>query len=72
MAKSLHTEEWRQFLQRLIDARVAAGVSQIELGQRLGRTQSFISKVERGERSLDVLEFCQWARALNLRPADML
>jgi transcriptional regulator with XRE-family HTH domain len=72
MAKSLHTEEWRQFLQRLIDARVAAGVSQIELGQRLGRTQSFISKVERGERSLDVLEFCQWACALNLRPADML
>ena len=34
------------------EAREEAGLSQAELAKRLGETQSFISKVERGERRL--------------------
>ena len=37
-----------------------------------GKTQSFVSKVERGERRLDVIEFCQVAEALGHDPAKLL
>ena len=48
---------------RLLKAtRQRLGVTQEELATRLGETQSFVSKCERGERRLDVVElraFCQ-------------
>ena len=72
MSKSLHSEAWKRLLSGLIAAREDAGVTQIELGQRLNRTQSFISKVERGERRLDVVEFCEWARLLGYQPDELI
>lgn len=68
MRKSIHTPEYARFLALLRGARVAAGLTQGELAERLGATQSFVSKVERGERRLDVLElrsFC-WAMGTSL------
>lgn len=72
MAKSLHTQEWNQLLDELIAVRVSSGVTQIQLGDLIGRTQSFVSKVERGERSLDVIEFCEWVNNLGVRPSAFL
>ncbi len=49
------------FLEQLRNAREEKGLTQIELADRLGQTQSFVSKVERGERRLDIVElhaFC--------------
>lgn len=40
----------------------AAGITQAELAARLGKPQSFVSKEERGERRIDVIEFCQLPR----------
>lgn len=37
-----------------------------------GKPQSFVSKVERGERRLDVIEFCELAKALGHDPAELL
>lgn len=51
-------------LQTLIGARQAAGMNQIELAERLGKPQSFVSKVERGERRVDVVELLIIARAI--------
>ncbi len=51
-------------LQTLIGARKAAGINQIELAERLGKPQSFVSKVERGERRVDVVELLIIARAI--------
>jgi transcriptional regulator with XRE-family HTH domain len=55
-----------------VEARVAAGVTQIELAERLGRPQSFISKVEGGDRRLDVIEFLQIITALNVDPEPII
>jgi transcriptional regulator with XRE-family HTH domain len=55
-----------------VEARVAAGVTQIELAERLGRPQSFVSKVEGGDRRLDVIEFLQITKALNVEPEPIV
>ena len=61
------------FSRRLrVDARQAAGLTQVELARKLGRPQSFISKVEQGERRLDVIEFLEVARALETDPKRLL
>lgn len=56
----------------LIEAREAADLNQTELGKALGRTQSFVSNYERGQRKLGVPEFIQIARALGVEPVEML
>lgn len=66
MQKSLFLKEYRVFLEHLIGARAEAGVTQIQLAKRMNVTQSFISKCERGERRLDLLELRAWCRALGI------
>lgn len=55
-----------------MSSHLSAGITQVELAERLGKPQSFGSKVERGERRLDVIEFCQVAEALSRNPAGLL
>jgi len=50
----------------MVDARRGAGLPQTELAERLGKPQSFVSKIERGERRLDVVEFLLVARAIGV------
>jgi transcriptional regulator with XRE-family HTH domain len=66
MPKSQFTDAYGAFLQALIAARKAAGVSQAELGRRLGRDQPFVSLIERGVRRVDVIEFYAIATALGV------
>jgi ribosome-binding protein aMBF1 (putative translation factor) len=61
MQKSIHTKQYAIFLKVLRDARRRAGLTQEDVADRIGETQSFVSKVERGERRIDVVElhvFC--------------
>ncbi|MDP4027166.1 helix-turn-helix transcriptional regulator [Methylobacterium sp. NEAU 140] len=62
---SLFPDAYRRALSLLIEARRAAGVTQVELAGRLGRPQSFVSKYEQGERRLDFVEFAMICRMLN-------
>lgn len=56
----------------LIEAREAAGLNQTQLGKTLGRTQSFVSNYERGQRKLGVPEFIQIAQALGVDARELL
>ena len=58
------------FLDVLVKARKDAGLTQVELADKLGKPQPFVSKYERGERRLDVIEFISISRALGLDPKD--
>ncbi len=71
MAGAVFSTAYRTFLGCLIEARRNAGVTQVEVASRLGKPQSYVSKVERGERRLDVVEFTEWARALRVDPSDL-
>jgi transcriptional regulator with XRE-family HTH domain len=64
--KSITAPEYATFLRALRSARKAAGVTQTELAARIGETQSFVSKCERGERRLDVIELRTFCRAFGL------
>lgn len=56
MKKSIHSEEYATFLSVLRDFRVRAKLTQIDLAAGLQKTQSFVSKFERGEIRLDLIQ----------------
>lgn len=72
MPSSIFTQRHQEFIAFIASVRKAAEITQVELAERLGKPQSFVSKVERGERRLDVIEFCQVAEALGHKPANLL
>jgi transcriptional regulator with XRE-family HTH domain len=59
-------------MQVLIEVRKEAGLTQQELAERLKRPQSFVAKVETGERRLDVVEMIELARAIGCSPANLI
>jgi transcriptional regulator with XRE-family HTH domain len=62
----------KKFREMLVRVRKTAGLTQAELSELLDRPQSFVSKYERGERRLDVIEFGEVARALNVDPVFLI
>jgi transcriptional regulator with XRE-family HTH domain len=60
--RSVYTPRYRFFLARLRQARTEAGLSQVEAAARLHQTQKLISKSERGDRRVDVVELWEFAR----------
>ena len=65
-------ENYKQLLKVLIEARRAAGLTQVQVGKILGKRQTFVSKYELGERRLDAIEFLYVCRAIKLNPAKTL
>jgi len=72
MSRAATSEAYKVFIGALVERRKAAGVTQVELAAALGKPQSYVSKIERRERRLDVLEFCAIARALGMAPSELL
>ena len=66
MLKSLHSKHNDVFLALLRDSRQAVPLRQADLALRLGHAQATVSKVERGERRLDVIELRAWLSALDV------
>lgn len=72
MRKSLHTRQYRHFIELLRQARKSAGLTQAEAARALGEYQSFVAKYENGERRLDVVEFLAIAEALKADPLALM
>ncbi len=56
MEKTIYTAEYEVVLDLLRTLREQKGVTQTELAQLLEQSQSYVSKVERGDRRLDVIQ----------------
>lgn len=69
---SLRSDLYRRMIELLVEARKKAGITQVELGKRLGQRQTFVSKFELGERRLDVAEFVAVSRAIGAHPYDII
>mgnify|MGYP001424669467 CR=1 FL=1 len=66
MLKATFSPEYECFLAMLRQGRLDATLSQVELARRLGVNQSVVSKNERGERRMDVLELRDWCLAVGV------
>ena len=66
MDKSIHTRDYRLFLKHLRTVREQMGITQVDVAERLKETQSFVSKCERGERRLDIIEARAFCRAIGI------
>ncbi len=66
MNKSLHTREYAIFCRTLRVLREETGLNQRLFAAKLGTTQTFISKCERGERRLDLVELRTWCEPLGI------
>lgn len=56
----------------LIEARERAGMTQTELAKRLGEYQSFVARLESGQRRIDVVELIELASALDFDAPTMV
>ena len=64
MPKTIFSAGQERLLKLLRDEREKAGLTQVELANKLGVPQSFVSKVESGERRVDLVELQSICRAL--------
>lgn len=69
---SIYSYEYQLVIKELRNARRDRGLTQAAVASLLGKPQSFVAKVENGERRLDVIEFVYFARILSLDPAEIL
>lgn len=67
-----HDDEYRQLLSRLLQARRDAGLTQMEVAQRLGKPQSFVSRSETGARRIDVIELKAFALIYETEISNLL
>lgn len=62
----------RALTEVLIAERMSAGLTQRDLSARMKRPQSFLAKIEGTLRTIDVIEFIELSRALNVEPTKLL
>lgn len=70
--KSLFAEPYEEIIRRLIERRKELGMTQWDLAAAYGEDQSFISRIERLQRRLDVYEYTVFCRILKLDPGEIL
>lgn len=66
MDKSIYSKDYSVLIEKLREAREAEGMTQTQLADKLEQTQSFVSKVERCERRLDVVELRAFCKAIGI------
>lgn len=71
MTRSLHTPDYAELIRILVEARKEHGLTQQDVADRLDKPQSYVAKVEGGERRLDVVEFIALSRAFSAEPSAL-
>ena len=69
MVKAIFSKDHKYTVEQLKKARQEAGLDQAEVAKLLGKTQSHISKVEAGQRRIDIVALKEYAK-LYKKPLD--
>lgn len=72
MRKTIHSPASQTFCSLLREERQKAHLSQEKLAEKLNKPQSFVAKIERGERRVDLVEFVTIAKAIGIDPAKFI
>jgi transcriptional regulator with XRE-family HTH domain len=65
LAKTLGSSRHDALIKFLIERRLTAGLTQAQLANQLGQYQSYVARLESGQRRVDVIEFLTLADSLN-------
>jgi len=65
MSSSLYSKEHKNIVEKLIKARREAGIDQVDVAKKLGKSQSYLSKIESGQRKIDVIQLQKFAKFYN-------
>jgi transcriptional regulator with XRE-family HTH domain len=72
MAKAKFSPAHARFRALLVKARKSAELKQVDVAERLDRSQSYFAEVEQGQRRLDIVEFVEFTRAIDADPVKLL
>lgn len=70
--KSIYDQRYIEVVALVRKARERSGLTQFEVAQRLGRPQSYLSKIETCERRVDLIELMQLCRAIGATLPDVI
>lgn len=62
MKKAIYSKEYKYLVSKIKEARKDAGLDQQKVAKLLGRTQSYVSKVESGQLRLDIIQLKEFAK----------
>ncbi len=62
MSKTIYSDEYKEIVRKLRNARIGAGLTQGEVAKLLRKSQSYISKSEAGEQRIDIVELKRFAK----------
>ena len=62
MPRAIYTKDHNAIVERLKKARLESGLGQVDASKKLGKTQSYLSKIESGQRRFDVLQLKEFAK----------
>ncbi len=65
MSKEIYSKDHKKIIERLKKARQETMLDQVDVAKALNRTQSYVSKIESGQRRIDVLALKRFAEVYN-------
>jgi transcriptional regulator with XRE-family HTH domain len=72
LAKTRRSKRYKALIGLLLARREAAGMTQSDLAARLGKSQSFVARLESGQRRITVVEFMTLAKILRFDPDKVI
>jgi transcriptional regulator with XRE-family HTH domain len=72
MSNSLYSTDYELLIRLLRELRLSLGITQAQMAARLGKTQAYVSKCERYERRIDVIELIHCCEALDVAPRHFI
>ena len=68
-SKTIYSTEYEYIITKLKEARKEAGLNQMAVADKLGKYETYLSKIENGDRRVDILELSELADIYN-KPID--
>jgi transcriptional regulator with XRE-family HTH domain len=62
MDKTIYTKDHKFIIEQLKKARNDAGFDQEKVAELLGKTHSYVSKIEAGQRRIDIVQLKEFAK----------